>query len=113
MNVLNAFPGWILPRYGQTVSLTRRDGGRETGHAMIQPVLEKASDREQKIVTPLGEKFTDRFLYLGAPELALDQAAYLTCQGQDYVIRQAQPVWVGGTCTHWWGLLVRREEGRP
>ena len=111
MKAPEVFLGRILPRYGQSVTMTRRDGCRETGKAIIQPVLEKTGDKEQARFTPLGVKSTDCFLYLGAPDLALDQAAYVTCQGRDYVIRQAHPVWVGEYRTHWWGILRPREEG--
>lgn len=111
MKVFDAFPRWVLPRYGQTVTLTRRDGGQETGRAMLQPILEKAGGKAQEIFTPLGVKSNNRYLYLGPPDLALDQAAYLTCEGRDFAIRQAQPVRVGESCTHWWGILAGREEG--
>ncbi len=100
---MNGVLSGILRRYGQSVAL--EDGGQAL--AFVQPILERS---EQELPTPLGRRRTDRFLYLGAPELELRCGMGLTCGGKGYRVCCAQPIRVGTQISHWWAVLRPEDE---
>ena len=64
--------GRILAQYGQSVTLRR--GEEERGcRAFLQPVRERREDWYQELPTPLGTVLRDQWLYLGPPELSLEE----------------------------------------
>lgn len=99
----------LLHRYGRPAALWK-DGKQTVGLAMVQPLFEK---EDQWTPTPLGRQRGDRFLYLGAPELAVDElgdADYVEWDGQAYTVVSAQPVKLGRELRYRWAVLAVRED---
>ena len=91
--------GRILARYGQSVTLRRGEEERAC-RAFLQPVRERREDWYQELPTPLGTVRRDQWLYLGPPELSLEETNGLCVEwnGLRFAVRAAQPVW--------WALLA-------
>ena len=99
--------GRILAQYGQSVTLRR--GEEERGcRAFLQPVRERREDWYQELPTPLGTARRDQWLYLGPPELSLEETNGLCVEwnGLRFAVRAAQPVCVGEETLYWWALLA-------
>ena len=99
--------GRILAQYGQRVTLRR--GEEERGcRAFLQPVRERREDWYQELPTPLGTVRRDQWLYLGPPELSLEETNGLCVEwnGLRFAVRAAQPVCVGEETLYWWALLA-------
>lgn len=99
--------GRILAQYGQSVTLRR--GEEERGcRAFLQPVRERREDWYQELSTPLGTVRRDQWLYLGPPELSLEETNGLCVEwnGLRFAVRAAQPVCVGEETLYWWALLA-------
>lgn len=99
--------GRILARYGQSVTLRR--GEEERGcRVFLQPVRERREDWYQELPTPLGTARRDQWLYLGPPELSLEETNGLCVEwnGLRFAVRAAQPVCVGEETLYWWALLA-------
>ena len=58
--------------------------------------------------TPLGAVRRDQWLYLGPPELSLEETNGLRVEwnGLRFAVRAAQPVCVGEETLYWWALLA-------
>ncbi len=103
----------VVAQWGQAVTVHDPDGTEKTGKAFIQPVLDRREDWKQEVPTPLGLRRRDRFLYLGEPTLSMVdmEGGWVTWMGQAYTVQAAQPIYTGGTLSHWWGVLTPRDEG--
>lgn len=102
----------VLRKYGNSVSVYRAGAETpETGLAFLQPILNRGSG-EQELPTSLGTVCQDQFLYLGDPDLSLEQLGdgYVLCGGVKYTVRTAQPIRWGGELHHWWAVLTPRDE---
>ena len=99
--------GRILARYGQSVTLRRGEEERAC-RAFLQPVRERREDWYQELPTPLGTVRRDQWLYLGPPELSLEETNGLCVEwnGLRFAVRAAQPVCVGKETLYWWALLA-------
>ena len=99
--------GRIRGQYGQSGTLRR--GEEERGcRAFLQPVRERREDWYQELPTPLGTVRRDQWLYLGPPELSLEETNGLCVEwnGLRFAVRAAQPVCVGEETLYWWALLA-------
>ena len=88
---------------------TRRRGEGERGcRAFLQPVRGRREDWYQGLPTPLGTVRRDQWLYLGPPELSLEETNGLCVEwnGLRFAVRAAQPVCVGEETLYWWALLA-------
>ncbi|MDR3861857.1 MAG: hypothetical protein Q3X65_07285, partial [Flavonifractor sp.] len=76
--------------------------------AFLQPVRERREDWYQELPTPLGTVRRDQWLYLGPPELSLEETNGLCVEwnGLRFAVRAAQPVCVGEETLYWWALLA-------
>lgn len=104
----------FLARYGQCVSVHYRDEPvGVAAHAFLQPLREK--NKAQELPSPLGLAWHDRFLYLGDPGVPLDGLGegFVECRGERYDVVSAQPVYLGGELSHWWGVLLPRDGEEP
>ena len=99
--------GRILARYGQSVTL-RRGEEEQDCRAFLQPVRERREDWYQELPTPLGTARRDQWIYLGPPELPLEETNGLCVEwnGLRFAVRAAQPVCVGEETLYWWALLA-------
>lgn len=99
--------GRILAQYGQSVTLRRGEEERAY-RAFLQPVRERREDWDQEMPTPLGTVRRDQWLYLGPPELSLEETNGLCVEwnGLRFAVRAAQPVCVGEETLYWWALLA-------
>lgn len=101
----------VLNRYGKPAAVWT-GGEKQVGQAMVLPVLEKDW---QRTPTPLGVRRCDRFLFLGAPGLAVDEAdteSYVEWDGERYRIMSAQRVTLGEQVLYRWAVLVPGEDGQ-
>ena len=99
----------ILDRYGQAVELLGPGDQEGTAvRAFLQPVRERREDWYQELPTPLGTVRRDQWLYLGPPELSLEETNGLCVEwnGLRFAVRAAQPVCVGEETLYWWALLA-------
>ena len=57
---------------------------------------------------PAGDGAADQWLYLGPPELSLEETNGLCVEwnGLRFAVRAAQPVCVGEETLYWWALLA-------
>lgn len=99
--------GRILDKYGQRVAVVR-DGQETLCRAFLQPALETREDWFQRLPTPLGAVRRDQWLYLGPPEVALDNLGdgYVAWNSTRFEVRAAQPVCLGENTVYWWALLA-------
>ena len=69
---------------------------------------ERREDWYQELPTPLGTVRRDLWLYLGPPELSLEETNGLCVEwnGLRFAVRAAQPVCVGEETLYWWALLA-------
>lgn len=100
----------ILDKYGQRVAVVR-DGAETLCRAFLQPALETREDWFQSLPTPLGAVRRDQWLYLGPPEVALDNLGdgYVAWNNTQFEVRAAQPVCLGEDTIYWWALLAVRD----
>lgn len=105
--------GRILARYGQSVTL-RRGEEEQDCRAFLRPVRERREDWYQELPTPLGTVRRDQWLYLGPPELSLEETNGLCVEwnGLRFAVRAAQPVCVGEETLYWWPCWRWRTERR-
>lgn len=101
----------ILARYGRDVTVYSQWSPRGVGvKAFFQPVREKGT--QQSVPSPLGEVMCDRFVYIGPADTRLECAdtCRVTVDGEIYRPQMVQPVYVGGTLSHWWAVFTRKEQ---
>lgn len=104
----------ILDRYGQIVAF--HPEGEDVLdlpiRAFLQPVLNQKESWFQKQSSVLGQGTKELYLYLGPAGVPLDQLGdgYLEGLGKKFDVQAAEAVFVGTEVSHWWALLVPREE---
>lgn len=101
--------GWVrevLERYGQTVTLCRRDGERDV-RAFLQPVTEKG-ERAAEAVTTLGSLDGRLWLYLGREPL--EERDALAWNGRRFQVRSCRAFYVGEALSHYWAALEQERE---
>ncbi len=95
----------VLREFGETVTLRKTGGAEEKALALVRPLLDRGE--EQDGPSPLGLRRRGRLLCLGQAGVALEayigRAAYY--RGARYRVRQAKPIYMGGTLSHWWAVL--------
>ena len=101
--------GRILAQYGQSVTL-RRGEEEQDCREFLQPVRERREDWYQAntLVSGKAQKHILQWLYLGPPELPLEETNGLCVEwnGLRFAVRAAQPVCVGEETLYWWALLA-------
>ena len=98
----------LADQYGQDAVIFRRDGAAVEGKAFVQPVLGRGQEVPQRTPTPLGLAEERRYRYLG--NMPLEAGDRVEALGRRFSVRAAEPVHVGGTCSHWWALLAVDDE---
>ena len=76
--------------------------------AFFQPLREERA--LQLAPSPLGLRREDRFLYLGAPELAVQVDDLVEVDGQAYLVQSAHPIYAGKSVCHQWAVLRPRDK---
>lgn len=102
----------LASRYGQQALVCYADGQRIPVRAFLRPVRYQNRQYGQSSVTALGMKQVDRFLYLGPPEVELPwgEDCFLESMGRKFDLQAAEPIYVGERISHWWALLVPRDD---
>ena len=90
----------LLDKYGQSVTLCRREGEKETIRAFLQPVTERRETWRQTEPSPMGAVRKDRFLCLAGADTPLENME-----------AAAQPICIGDTVSHWWAILTVEDPG--
>lgn len=101
----------ILELYGQQATVYTQGEPQGTAvRAFFQPVLDRGT--AQAVPSPMGEVRQDRFLYLGPPETPLECAPECGVEvgGELYRPQAVQPVYIGGTLSHYWAVLTHRAQ---
>ena len=98
----------LLAKYGQSVTLCRREGEMETIRAFLQPVTERRETWRQTEPSPMGTVRKDRFLCLTGTDTPLEnlEDGYLEWRDLRLRVSAAQPVYIGHTVSHWWAILT-------
>ena len=98
----------LLAKYGQSVTLYRREGEKETIRAFLQPVTERRETWRQTEPSPMGTVRKDRFLCLTGTDTPLEnlEDGYLEWRDLRLRVSAAQPVYIGHTVSHWWAILT-------
>lgn len=102
----------VLTKYGQQVTIY--PGGQDAGQAaraFVQALREGRG--EQLSPSPLGLRREERFLYLGAPDAALQPGDRVDWAGRRFQVQSAHPVYAGREPSHQWAVLRPRDGGTP
>ena len=102
----------IIRDYGLSVTAVNGDAS-VTFRAFLQLVTSKSWQNMERVFGPLGEIPRGQYLYLGPAEEDISGAEYLRCAGVDYVVRRAEPIYVGDEALYIWGLCVRKGADDP
>ena len=102
----------IIRSYGSSVTAVN-GGASVTFRAFLQLVTSKSWQNMERVFGPLGEIPRGQYLYLGPAEEDISGAEYLRCAGVDYVVRRAEPIYVGDEALYIWGLCVRKGADDP
>lgn len=96
-------------RYGQSVTLARREGGEEVRtRAFLQPIL-RQRQKGGAAITPLGGVSEERWLYLGPGETEVRPGDAIECGGLALAVQQARAVYLGDEPIYWWATLRERK----
>ena len=98
----------IFERYGSDVSVHHAEADTQT-RALIQP-LRKESREEPFSVAPLGAAEERCWRYLGPGDVCVTMGDRVSFGAEDYVVRNAAAVYVGGEVAYYWAVLHPEEE---
>lgn len=98
----------ILAQYGQNVTVFPRNGeeGAQT-RAFVQPLAERRED--QRVPSPLGLRWEDKFLYLGPGTVPLEEGGRVDLGQERYMVQAAHSI---GPGLFWQGVLRPMDEER-
>lgn len=98
----------LLAKYGQSVTLCRREGETENIRVFLQPVTERRETWRQAEPSPMGTVRKDRFLCLAGADTPLEhlEDGYLEWRNLRLKVSAAQPIYIGDTVSHWWAILT-------
>lgn len=96
-----------VARCGRDVTVTARDGSRQAVRALIQPVRSKSEGAMRFDGAGAGLSGPEQYVYIGPVETEIADAAFLTADGVEYLIRRAETVYFGSDAVYCWGLLTR------
>lgn len=105
--------GEMLCREGVGVSLySSLDEVLYLGFGMINPSSLSGERDSQRLPSDLGHFSEEKFLFLGAPDMPLEdfEGCWLSIEGVAYYIATAQKVRVGNVDSHWRCVLYLKEE---
>ena len=98
----------VFERYGSAVTV--RHAGTDTQtRALIQP-LRKESKDEPFSVAPLGAAEERVGRYLGPRGVRVEMGDRVSFGTDEYVVRSAAAVYVGGEVAYYWATLHPKEE---
>ena len=100
----------LMNRYGQETVIAAANGAVWRGRAFVQPVLGRGQETPERTPTPLGVAQERKYRYIGPPEAALSRGDGVEAMGRRFLVRAAEPVYVGDQVNHWWALLDTADE---
>lgn len=83
------------------------DGTQQTVRAIIQPVRSNSRGAMERDAAGAGLSGPEQYVYIGPAAAPLADAAYLTADGVEYLVRRAERLYLGDEAIYVWGLLVR------
>lgn len=99
----------LLRQYGETITVVRKNDS-ETVRAFLQPVMSRSWQNMQRLIPAGGQVPIGQFLYIGPPEVSVDDALELKLHGRSYLVRRVDSVYFREKLLFHWALLV--EGGR-
>lgn len=96
----------IFRRYGQEVTVERRDETAKTVRAFLQPLRERGEGRPEP--SPIGGLDGRLWLYLG--KAPVDAGDLVTWEGRRFRVRSGRPHYIGAALSHWRAVLERARE---
>ncbi len=101
---------WLMARHGQSVCLTRQDGG---GTAMVKAFLQPALAKREAppiTATPLGAASCQRWLYIGSGRQEIAPGDRAEWNGLRLAVQEARPVCWADETVYYWAILRREKE---
>ncbi len=92
----------LTARYGRTV---RR--GQAEFSAFLNPVTHTSRENLRRAGCDLGEVPAGVYVYIGPLEPMLEVDDTVTADGEDFLVRRAETLLLGGTALYRWGLLTK------
>lgn len=102
----------IIEDYGAAVTAVQ-DGQPRCFRAFLQLVTSKSWQNMERVFGPLGEIPRGQYLYIGPAAQDISDADHLRCGRVDYIVRRAEPIYVGDEALYIWGLCVRKGADDP
>ena len=102
----------IIEDYGAAVTAVQGGQSRRF-RAFLQLVTSKSWQNMERVFGPLGEIPRGQYLYIGPAAQDISDADHLQCGGVDYIVRRAEPIYVGDEALYIWGLCVRKGAEDP
>lgn len=100
----------VMERYGQHVTLKRRESGAPLSlRAFLQPVL-KQREPLPVSVTPLGAVSRERWLYIGPARHPLIPGDRVELGEMGLVVQESRTVFWQGGMLYCWAMLRREKE---
>ena len=94
----------VLTLYGQTVRVIYEDLSSYDVKAFVQRLREKKTVPPEDEL-PLGRVNLRRWLYIGPKEYGLCEGMKVRVGGEELVVQDAAPVYLGAEKSHWWAVL--------
>ena len=98
----------VFERYGSAVTVHHGDADAAV-KAFIQPITRESGD-EPSSVAPLGAAEERCRRYLGPGDVYVEMGDRVSFGAEDYVVRNAAAVYVGGEVAYYWAILHPEEE---
>lgn len=96
----------ILNRYG--AALTVRHGGTETAcRGFLRPVTGKYWQNMEHVFSDIGQVPRGQYVYLGPPEVPLEQGDRVVLEGTVYLVRRGERILLRDRCLYRWGLCIQ------
>ncbi len=99
----------LLRQYGDEVQIVR-EGKTESVRAFLQPVMSRSWQNMQRLIPEGGQVPIGQFLYVGPPDVSVEDAVEILLRGRAYLVRRVDTVSFQDKVLFHWALLV--EGGR-
>lgn len=95
----------LIGRYGDLVRLIAKDGSIVETRAFIQPITTRNKRFYEDEQTKLGGVAVGRYLYIGPPEVTLNDYEWVISGGRRFFVATDEIISAGGERNHVWAVL--------